>query len=48
MLLSAIVPFIVRPPKAEAPAAEEEAARGPSRFQREPAAARSECVGTRS
>jgi MFS transporter, OFA family, oxalate/formate antiporter len=46
MLLSAIVPFIVRPPKAERPPGEEP--RGPSRFQREPQAARSEGVGTRT
>jgi MFS transporter, OFA family, oxalate/formate antiporter len=45
MLVSAIVPFIVRPPKAEEPPEEP---RGPSRFQREPEAARSEGVGTRS
>jgi MFS transporter, OFA family, oxalate/formate antiporter len=45
MLVSAIVPFIVRPPKAEEPPEEP---RGPSRFQREREAARSEGVGTRS
>jgi OFA family oxalate/formate antiporter-like MFS transporter len=44
MLLSAIVPFIVRPPTAEGPAEEEP--RGPSRFQREPEAARSERAGS--
>jgi OFA family oxalate/formate antiporter-like MFS transporter len=45
MLLSAIVPFIVRPPAGEAPADEEP--RGPSRFEREPEGVRSERAGTR-
>jgi OFA family oxalate/formate antiporter-like MFS transporter len=43
MLLSAIVPFIVRPPSAPEP----EEPRGPSRFQREPAEAPSDRVGAR-
>jgi OFA family oxalate/formate antiporter-like MFS transporter len=46
MLVSAIVPFIVHPPKAEEEAEEEPL--GPSRFQREPERARSERVGDRS
>jgi MFS transporter, OFA family, oxalate/formate antiporter len=46
MLVSAIVPFIVRPPKGEAPVAEDEEARGPSRFERQPEGVSSERAGT--
>jgi len=46
MLVSAIIPFIVHPPKAEREAEEEPP--GPSRFRREPESAPSERMGSRS